>query len=180
VIHSRGESYGFAPRKRFPIKKKSDSRKKTPRSFDEIGRKSSEAVDVKKWDLRLYVTGQTPRSIDAFANLKRLCEDHLAGRYKIEIIDLLQHPVLAAGDQIIAIPMLVRKLPHPIRKIVGDLRDTERALGAYSCGPNPKGFELISAREHRSDSPSVFITNLEIWVGEKRCIFKQVHPELRV
>ena len=100
------------------------------------------------WQLRLYVAGKTAKSVAAFANLKRLCEDHLAGRYKIEIIDLLQHPLLAAGDQIIAIPMLVRKLPHPIRKIVGDLRDTERASVAYTCGPNPKGFELISAREH--------------------------------
>jgi circadian clock protein KaiB len=110
------------------MKKKADSRKKTPRSPDEISQKSSEPVDVEKWDLRLYVAGQTPRSTAAFANLKRLCEDHLAGRYKIEVIDLLQHPQFGAGDQIIAIPTGVRKLPPPIRKIVGDLRDTERAL----------------------------------------------------
>src|SRR6202140_4991254 len=80
------------------------------------------------WELRLYVAGQTPRSVAAFANLKRICEEHLQGRYKIEVVDLVKHPKLAAGDQILAIPTLVRKLPQPLRKIVGDLRDTERAL----------------------------------------------------
>ena len=76
------------------------------------------ALDV--WDLRLYVAGPSPKSLVAFANLKKLCEAHLAGRYKIEVVDLLQHPQLAAGDQIVAIPTLVRKLPEPLRKIVGD------------------------------------------------------------
>lgn len=80
------------------------------------------------WELRLYVAGQTPRSVAAFANLKRLCEEHLAGRYAIEVIDLMKHPQLAAGDQIVAIPTLVRKLPEPLRRIVGDLSNTERAL----------------------------------------------------
>jgi circadian clock protein KaiB len=80
------------------------------------------------WALRLYVAGQTPRSVAAFANLKRLCEEHLAGRYRIEVIDLLKQPQLAAGDQIVAIPTLVRKLPEPLRRIVGDLRNTERTL----------------------------------------------------
>jgi circadian clock protein KaiB len=80
------------------------------------------------WELRLYVAGQSPKSVTAFANLKRLCEDHLAGRYTIEIVDLLEHPQLAAGDQIVAIPTLVRKLPEPLRKIVGDLSNTERTL----------------------------------------------------
>ena len=80
------------------------------------------------WELRLYVAGQTPKSVAAFANLKKLCDDHLAGRYKIEVVDLLEHPQLAAGDQILAIPTLVRKLPAPLRKIVGDLRNTERTL----------------------------------------------------
>jgi circadian clock protein KaiB len=74
------------------------------------------------------VAGQTPRSLAAFANLKRICEEHLLGRYTIEVVDLIKHPQLAAGDQIVAIPTLVRKLPEPLRKIVGDLRDTERAL----------------------------------------------------
>jgi len=80
------------------------------------------------WELRLYVAGQAPRSIAAFTNLKKICDEHLAGRYRIEVIDLLQHPQLAAGDQIVAVPTLVRKLPEPLRRIVGDLRDTERTL----------------------------------------------------
>lgn len=81
-----------------------------------------------KWELRLYTAGQTPKSLTAFANLKRLCEEHLKDRYTIEVIDLTRNPQLAAGDQIVAIPTLVRKLPEPLRKIVGDLRDTERTL----------------------------------------------------
>ena len=89
---------------------------------------SSEASGSETWDFRLYVAGQTPRSQAALVNLKRLCEEHIPGRYKIEIIDLVKNPQLAAGDQIIAIPTLVRKLPEPLRKIVGDLRDTERAI----------------------------------------------------
>jgi circadian clock protein KaiB len=87
-----------------------------------------EQSDTAVWNLRLYVAGQTPRSLAAFANLKRICEEHLLGRYTIEVVDLIKHPQLAAGDQIVAIPTLVRKLPEPLRKIVGDLRDTERAL----------------------------------------------------
>jgi circadian clock protein KaiB len=81
-----------------------------------------------RWTLRLYVAGQTARSITAFANLKRLCEERLAGRYKIEVIDLLKQPQLAQGDQIIAIPTLVRKLPEPIKRVVGDLSNLERVL----------------------------------------------------
>ena len=82
----------------------------------------------KAWELRLYVAGQTPKSLAAFANLKKICEQHLAGEYYIEVIDLLKEPQLASGDQILAIPTLVRKLPEPIRKIIGDLSDTERVL----------------------------------------------------
>ena len=78
--------------------------------------------------LRLYVAGQTPKSMVAFANLKKICQGHLAGRYQIEVIDLLENPQLARGDQILAIPTLVRKLPLPVRKIIGDLSDTERVL----------------------------------------------------
>jgi len=78
--------------------------------------------------LRLYVAGQTPKSLLAFANLKKICEEHLAGRYQIEVIDLLENPQLASGDQILAIPTLVRKLPEPVRKIIGDLSNTERVL----------------------------------------------------
>ena len=78
--------------------------------------------------LRLYVAGQTPKSIAALANLKKICEEHLAGRYQIQVVDLLENPQLARGDQILAIPTLVRKLPLPVRKIIGDLSNTERVL----------------------------------------------------
>jgi circadian clock protein KaiB len=88
------------------------------------GRKTAEP----RWDLRLYVAGQTPRSLQALSNLKRICEDHLAGNYRVEIIDLLKKPQLAAGDQILAIPTLVRTIPKPARKIIGDLSNTERVL----------------------------------------------------
>src|SRR4026208_1625607 len=87
------------------------------------------------WELRLYVAGQTPKSITAFANLKKICEAHLRGRYTIEVIALLQQPQLAAGDQIVAIPTLVRKLPEPLRKIVGDLSNTERTLVGLQLRP---------------------------------------------
>ncbi len=87
------------------------------------------------WELRLYVAGQTPRSIAAFSNLNRICEDHLQGRYRIEVIDLLQNPQLARGDQILAIPTLVRKLPVPVRKIIGDLSNTERVLVGLNLRP---------------------------------------------
>jgi circadian clock protein KaiB len=78
--------------------------------------------------LRLYVAGQTPRSIAAFENLHKICEEHLAGRYKIQVVDLLENPTLSRGDQILAIPTLVRKLPAPVRRIIGDLSNTERVL----------------------------------------------------
>jgi len=87
-----------------------------------------EASPKAEYELRLYVAGQTPRSVQAFANLKKICEAHLAGRYRIEVIDLLENPQLAKGDQILAIPTLVRTLPSPIRKIIGDLSDKERVL----------------------------------------------------
>jgi circadian clock protein KaiB len=87
------------------------------------------------WDLRLYVAGQTPKSVIALQNLKRLCEDHLAGRYRIEVVDLLKNPQLARGDQILAIPTLVRKLPAPMRKIIGDLSQTERVLVGLDMRP---------------------------------------------
>lgn len=87
------------------------------------------------FDLRLYVAGQTARSLAALANLKRICEEHLEGRYRIEVIDLLERPQLARGDQILALPTLVRKLPVPIRKLVGDLSDTERVLVGLDLRP---------------------------------------------
>ena len=86
------------------------------------------ANSAKRWDLRLYIAGQTPRSLTAFANLKQLCEHHLPGMYHIEVIDLVKNPQLARGDQIVAIPTLVRRLPPPLSKIIGDLSNTERVL----------------------------------------------------
>jgi circadian clock protein KaiB len=87
------------------------------------------------WDLRLYVAGQTPNSLKAFANLESICEQHLNGKYRIEIIDLLKHPKLAKGDQILAIPTLVRKLPPPLKKIIGDLSNKERVLVGLNITP---------------------------------------------
>lgn len=92
------------------------ARKKAPRGEEE------------RWELRLYVAGETPRSVEAFARLKRICDEHLHGRYSIEVIDLLVNPTLAVGDQIIAIPTVVRKLPAPMKKIIGDLSNLERVL----------------------------------------------------
>lgn len=80
------------------------------------------------YNLRLYVAGQTPKSLAAVSNLRKICEEHLAGRYAIEVVDLTQNPRLAAGDQILAVPTLVRRLPAPLKKIIGDLSDTERVL----------------------------------------------------
>jgi circadian clock protein KaiB len=87
------------------------------------------------WELRLYIAGYTPKSIEAFANLKKICEEHLAGKYKIEIIDLLKTPQLARGDRIVAIPTLVRRLPEPVKRIVGDLSNTERVLVGLNIRP---------------------------------------------
>jgi len=88
-----------------------------------------------KWLLRLYVAGQTPRAITAFANLKKICEDYLDGGYQIEVIDLLVNPTLAKDDQILALPTLVRKLPEPVKKIIGDLSNTERVLVGLDIRP---------------------------------------------
>jgi len=96
---------------------------------------TSEEICQEKYELRLYVAGQTPKSLTAFANLKRICEEHLKGRYSIEVIDLLVNPQLAKGEQIVALPTLVRKLPPPIRKLIGDLSNTERALVGLHIRP---------------------------------------------
>ena len=89
---------------------------------------AARAGTLPEWQLRLYVAGQTPKSVAALTNLERLCETHLAGRYSIEVIDLLANPRLAAGDQILALPTLVRRLPEPVKKIIGDLSDEGRVL----------------------------------------------------
>lgn len=87
------------------------------------------------WHLRLYVAGESPKSLEAFANLKRFCETHLANRYEIEVVDLLENPRLARGDEIVALPTLVRQLPAPVRKIIGDLSDTNRVLVGLQLRP---------------------------------------------
>ena len=89
----------------------------------------------KKWELRLYVAGKTPKSVTAFSNLKKYCEEYLQGQYRIEVIDLLEQPQLAEGDQIFAIPTLVRKVPEPIRKIIGDLSNEEKVLVGLNIRP---------------------------------------------
>jgi len=97
--------------------------------------KARAAGDGDFYDLRLYIAGQTARSLAALANLQKICDEHLEGRYRIEVIDLLERPQLARGDQILALPTLVRKLPEPIRKLVGDLSNTERALVGLDLRP---------------------------------------------
>ena len=101
--------------------------------------KNNKTAQEELWELRLYVAGQTPKSLAAFANLKKICEEHLKGKYTIEIIDLLKNPTLAKGDQILAIPTLVRKLPEPVRKIIGDLSNTERVLIGLDLRPSASG-----------------------------------------
>lgn len=90
------------------------------------------------WRLRLYVAGQSPKSLQALSNLQRLCEAHMEQRYEIEVVDLIEHPRLAAGDEIIAIPTLVRRLPSPMRKIIGDLSDTDRVLVGLQLLPKER------------------------------------------
>ena len=111
------------------MKKTTPAKKPAPR------KRTNHKAKQEKYLLRLYVAGQTPRCMAAFANLRKICEEHLAGKYEIELIDLLENPRLAAGDQILAIPTLVRKLPPPMRKIIGDLSNTERVLVGLAIEP---------------------------------------------
>ncbi|HEY6970645.1 MAG TPA: circadian clock protein KaiB [Candidatus Angelobacter sp.] len=106
-------------------------RAKTNTGTSPGGSRSKEAI----WELRLYVAGMTPTSVRAFDNLKRICETHLQGVYTIQVIDLVQQPALASGDQIIAVPTLVRHLPTPVKKIIGDLSNTERVLVGLDLRP---------------------------------------------
>lgn len=101
--------------------------------------RSDEGTGDAEWELRLYVAGQSTKSLTAFANLQRLCDEHLAGKYRIEVIDLMKHPQLARGDEIIAVPTLVRKLPEPMRKIIGDLSDTTKVLVGLQLRPRTGG-----------------------------------------
>ena len=96
---------------------------------------NDQQADPTKWVLRLYVAGQTPKAVAAFTNLKRICETHLKGQYSIEIVDLLVNPKLAKGDQIVAVPSLVRQLPPPVKKIIGNLADEERVLVGLDIRP---------------------------------------------
>jgi circadian clock protein KaiB len=96
---------------------------------------SKDEAGSERYELRLYVAGQTPTSMKAVENLKRICEEHLKGRYRIEVIDLVKKPQLAAGDQIIAIPTLVKRLPEPVRKIIGDLSNTEKTIVGLDIKP---------------------------------------------
>ena len=93
------------------------------------------AADPELWILRLYIAGQTERARAALANLERICEEHLKGKYRLEIVDLTQNPTLASGDQILAVPTLVRRLPPPVKKIIGDLSNTERVLVGLNLKP---------------------------------------------
>jgi len=106
---------------------KAAPKRKSQKGKSERGRKT--------WELRLYVAGHTPKSITAFANLKKICEEHMPGQYHIEVVDLVKNPNLAKGDQILAIPTLVRKLPPPLKKIIGDLSDTLRVLVGLDLRP---------------------------------------------
>lgn len=99
---------------------------------------SDDVRAAETWELRLYVAGSTPKCLAAFARLKKLCDEHIPGKYRIEVIDLLQTPQLAEGDEIVAIPTLVRRLPPPLRKIIGDLSDTERTLVGLQIRPLPQ------------------------------------------
>jgi len=108
---------------------KSTTKTKAPRY------QGAEPPAEESWSLRLYVAGQTPKSLTAFANLKRICEEHLEGKYRIEVIDLMVNPQLAKGDQILALPTLVRRLPAPVKKIIGDLSNTERVLVGLDIKP---------------------------------------------
>lgn len=108
----------------------------TKSTEDETKPTSSDSLqDDQAYILRLYVAGQTKKSLTAFANLKNICEEHLKGKYRIEVIDLLENPQLAKGDQILAIPTLVRKLPPPLKKIIGDLSNTERVIVGLDLRP---------------------------------------------
>jgi circadian clock protein KaiB len=101
---------------------------KTRTNRNSAGKDADTDSEQEAWILRLYVAGQTPNSLAAFDNLKKICEEHMKGRYRIEVIDLLKNPQLAKDHQIIAVPTLIRKLPTPVKKIIGNLSDTERVL----------------------------------------------------
>lgn len=124
-------------RKRAGSPRSKPKRPQAPRSTEAVSGSQPDTTsqEPEYWNLRLYVAGQTPKSISAFSNLKRHCETHLPGRYKIEVIDLVENPQLAAGDQIIAVPTLVRKLPAPLKRVIGNLSDEQKFLVGLDLKP---------------------------------------------
>ena len=117
------------------LKRKPAVAKKPLASRRSVAAKRVVKKPQEEWNLRLYVAGQTPKSLTAFANLKKLCEEHLAGRHRIEVIDLTKQPHLAQNDQIVALPTLVRKLPEPIKRVIGDLSNVERVMIGMDLSP---------------------------------------------
>lgn len=117
----------------------------TPNRNKMDGNEDGHQENDAEWELRLYVAGQTTNSLTAFGNLKKICEEHLSGKYRIEVIDLLENPTLARGDQILAVPTLVRKLPEPVKKIIGDLSNTDRVL---------VGLDLRPVVDQKTDHPA--------------------------
>jgi circadian clock protein KaiB len=117
------------------VRKQTSARKGAGRDLEQSNGRSVRPFKSPLWELRLYVAGMTPTSIRAFENLKKLCEEHLHGAYRIQVVDLLERPALARGDQIIAVPTLVRRLPTPVKKIIGDLSNTERVLVGLDLRP---------------------------------------------
>ncbi len=107
----------------------------TEKAKTKAPRKTKAKNTEERWQLRLYIAGQTPKAIAAFSNLKKICAEHLEGKFEIEVVDLLVNPQLARGDQILAVPTLVRKLPEPVKKIIGDLSNTERVLVGLDVKP---------------------------------------------
>ncbi|NTU42374.1 MAG: circadian clock protein KaiB [Nitrospirales bacterium] len=100
-----------------------------------LKKEKTENPSEETWELRLYVAGQTPKSIEALANLRKICEEYLAGKYEIEVIDLLKKPQLAGRDNIVAVPMLIKRLPPPLQRFIGDLSDTEKVLAGLDLQP---------------------------------------------
>jgi circadian clock protein KaiB len=133
----RAKKTAAQPTKRKPVAVKKPVASRKPARLAKPAKPALKKATVEEWNLRLYVAGQTPKSLTAFANLKRLCEEHLAGRHRIEVIDLVKQPHLAQNDQIVALPTLVRKLPEPIKRVIGDLSNVERVMVGMDLNPSP-------------------------------------------
>ncbi len=130
-----------------------------------------------RWDLRLYVAGRTPKSVAAFNNLKCICDEHMKGEYHIEVIDLLKQPQLAKGDQILAIPTLVRKLPEPIKKIIGDLSNEEKVLVGLDLRPAHCKTSVLFGRKSEASMPSRRKSSDKTGLGASAKAFKKAIDE---